>query len=130
MMTLTITDETFTGDIINSISLDFEKELITVAEIIEQRVRKEVENYNAKMSDYFQGLVMPSDAEKSLNGYKIKNKRTIDAEQQAYIALGAFQKNGFFVLIDDKQAEDLNEKVLLHNKIKVSFIKLTPLVGG
>lgn len=118
MMTLTITDETFTGDIINSISLDFEKELITVAEIIEQRVRKEVENYNAKMSDYFQGLVMPSDAEKSLNGYKIKNKRTIDAEQQAYIALGAFQKNGFFVLIDDKQAEDLNEKVLLHNKIK------------
>lgn len=129
-MTLTITDETFTGDIINSISLDFEKELITVAEIIEQRVRKEVENYNAKMSDYFQGLVMPSDAEKSLNGYKIKNKRTIDAEQQAYIALGAFQKNGFFVLIDDKQAEDLNEKVLLHNKIKVSFIKLTPLVGG
>jgi len=130
MMTLTITDETFTGDIINSISLDFEKELITVAEIIEQRVRKEVENYNAKMSDYFKGLVVPSDAEKSLNGYKIKNKRTIDAEQQAYIALGAFQKNGFFVLIDDKQAEDLNEKVLLHDKIKVSFIKLTSLVGG
>jgi len=129
-MTLTITDETFTGDIINSISLDFEKELITVAEIIEQRVRKEVENYNAKMSDYFKGLVVPSDAEKSLNGYKIKNKRTIDAEQQAYIALGAFQKNGFFVLIDDKQAEDLNEKVLLHDKIKVSFIKLTSLVGG
>lgn len=129
-MTITITDETFTGDILNEILLDFENERITVAEIIEQRVRKEVENYNAKLPDYFKGLVIPSDAEKSLNGYKIKKHKTIDAEQQVYIALDAFQKNGFFVLIDDRQAESLEEEVLLHTKIKVSFVKLTPLVGG
>ncbi len=130
MRTLTITDETFTGDILNSISLSFENERTTVAKIIEQRVRKEVENYNTKLPEYFRGLVVPSDAEKSLNGYKMKHKKNIDAEKQVYIALEAFQKNGFFVLIDEQQAESLEEEVLLHDKIKISFVKLTPLVGG
>lgn len=129
-MTITIADETFAGDILNKISLEFEKELTTVAQLIELRVRKEVENYNAKMPEVFTGLIAPSEAEKVLNGYKMKERKMIDAEKQVYIALEAFQKNGFFVLIDNRQAESLEEEVLLHTDIKVSFVKLTPLVGG
>ncbi len=130
MFTLTITDETFTGKILNTISLNFEKELVTIEQIITQRVTKEVEDYNANLSEYFNGLIVPTDAEKSLNGYKIKDRKAIDAERQVYIALDAFQKNGFFVLVDNRQAETLKDEVLLNAQTQVSFIKLTPLVGG
>ncbi|TAE04136.1 MAG: hypothetical protein EAZ97_00510 [Bacteroidetes bacterium] len=129
-MTITITDETFAGKILNKISLDFEKELVTIEQIITQRVIKEVENYNTKLPEYFNGLIAPNDAEKSLNGYKLKEKKTIDAEKQVYIALDAFQKNGFFVIIDNRQAETLAEEVLLNTHTQVSFVKLTPLIGG
>lgn len=129
-MTLTITDETFTGKVLHKISLNFEKELVTIEQIITQRVTKEVEDYNAKLPEYFNGLIVPTDAEKSLNGYKIKDRKAIDAEKQVYIALDAFQKNGFFVLVDNRQAETLKDEVLLNTQTQVSFVKLTPLVGG
>jgi hypothetical protein len=129
-MTITITDETAVGQILHQITLDLKKEIITIEELIKARVYKEVENHNNKKSDYFNGLVQPKEAEKTLNGYKLKKNSTIDAEQQVYIALDAFQKNGFFILIDNKQVENLDEEILVSLNTQVSFIKLTPLVGG
>lgn len=128
--TLTVKDETFAGKILNEIILEFENESATVKDIIEARVRQEVRNYNEKLPEYFNGLVEPSDAEKTLNGFKVRNKRQIDEEKQVYVALEAFQKNGYFVLIDDKQAESLDEEIHLADYRSVSFVKLTPLVGG
>lgn len=101
-----------------------------VREIIIERVKHEVEQYNQKLPDYFNGLIEPNEAEKTLNGMRMKNKQPIDAEKQVYIALDAFQRNGYFVLIDDVQAEDLDQEVLLTGDMIVSFVKLTPLVGG
>ncbi len=129
-MTLTIKDETFAGKILNEIELEFRTETVTVRDIITERVFKEVSNYNSKLPEYFNGLVEPTDAERTLNGYKLKPKQVIDAEKQAYIALDAFQKNGFFLLIDTIQSESLEQEVLLRMDTKISFIKLTPLVGG
>lgn len=129
-MTLTIKDETFTGDIIREIDLVFKSENITVKELITERVLQEVENYNSKLPEYYNGLIEPTDAERTLNGYKIHSNRTIDGEKQVYTALDAFMKNGYFVLIDNLQAESLEQKVKVSQDTKVSFIKLTPLVGG
>jgi 23S rRNA pseudoU1915 N3-methylase RlmH len=129
-MLITIKDETCAGKILNEIELEFQEQVVTVAEIISNRVQQEVKNYNKKLPAYFNGLVEPLDAEKTLNGYKLKNQKTIDAEKQVYVALDAFQRNGYFVLIDDVQSESLQQKVLLKEKTKISFIKLTPLVGG
>jgi hypothetical protein len=36
---------------------------LTVRELIEVRVRREVEKYNETISDYYQGLVQPTDVE-------------------------------------------------------------------
>ena len=129
-MTVTIKDQTFAGKILNEIELEFRTETVTVRDIITERVFKEVSNYNSKLPEYFNGLVEPTDAERTLNGYKLKPKQIIDAEKQAYIALDAFQKNGFFLLIDTIQSESLEQEVLLRMDTKISFIKLTPLVGG
>ncbi len=129
-MKLLIKDETFTGDILNKIEIEIANELTTVRDIISGRVTAEVNRYNNKSTEYFQGLIQPSNTEKTLNGYKFKKKRTVDAEKQVYIALDSFQNNGYFVLIDNIQAESLDQEVLLAKDTNVSFVKLTPLVGG
>ena len=127
---LKIKDETFPGKILNEIEVSLDKEVVTVKDIIEARVVAEVENYNKRMPEYFNGLVQPTDAEVTLNGYRTRNKSKIDPEKQIYVALNAFQSNGYFVLIDNNQAATLDEEVLLTNNTAISFIKLTPLVGG
>ena len=45
-------------------------------------------------------------------------------------ALDAFQRNGFFVLVDDRQVEGLDEEIEIRLNTTISFVKLVPLVGG
>ncbi len=132
MLTLTFQDETMAGKVLREIAIQVENELTTVRELISVRVRKEVEAYNAHASEYYQGLIQPSNAEATLNGYeyKMRSKRFVDPEKQVFVALDAFQKNNFFVLIDNLQVADLDEDVLVDARTKVSFIRLMPLVGG
>jgi 23S rRNA pseudoU1915 N3-methylase RlmH len=129
-MKILIKDELLSGKSVNEMELDFSSETVTVKDVISARVKKEVEDYNKRLPEYFNGLVEPLDAEKTLNGYKLKAKKVIDAEKQIYIALDAFQKNGFFVLIDHQQADLLDEQIVLKATTTISFVKLTPLVGG
>ncbi len=129
-MILTIKDETFTGEIINEFNIEMDSSTSTVKEIISSRVKHEVEEYNSKAKEQFMGLIVPTDTEKHLNGYKLKNGKVIDYEEQIYIALNAFSKNAYFMLIDDIQVESLEQKIILKPNTKISFVKLTPLVGG
>ena len=129
-ITLTIKDETAGGQTINEVKVTFASELTTIREIIQARVTAEVDMYNNKMPEYFKGLVQPGEAERTLNGYKLKEKRKVDAEKQCLVALDAFQKNGFFILIDNIQSESLDQMVVINANTNISFIKLTPLVGG
>ncbi|REG97844.1 hypothetical protein [Flavobacterium aquicola] len=129
-MKILIKDELLSGKSVYETELDFSNEIITVKDIITERVKKEVEEYNKKLPAYFNGLVEPMEAEKTLNGYKLKPKKIIDAEKQIYAALDAFQKNGFFILVDNYQADALEEEIELKAKTTISFVKLTPLIGG
>jgi hypothetical protein len=125
-----IKDETATGKPIREIPVSFESELTTVKDIIIARVKAEVDAYNEKLPEYFQGLIQPSDAEQTLNGYKLRERRKIDAKKQWLVALEAFKKNGYFILIDNIQAESLEQMVVVSQNSNISFVKLTPLVGG
>jgi hypothetical protein len=127
---LTITDETAGGKVLNELKISLANELTTAKEIIKARVYAEVEAYNNKMPEYFTGLVQPNEAEATLNGFKLKEKRKVDREKQFLTALDAFQKNGYFLLIDNIQAESLDQMVVINKNTTVSFVKLTPLVGG
>ncbi|MBT1697316.1 hypothetical protein KK083_10540 [Fulvivirgaceae bacterium PWU4] len=127
---LTIRDRTGAGKVTHEMRVPLRTDKVTVQDIIEARVIAEVDAYNAKLPEYFQGLVQPTDAESTLNGYKMKVRKKVDPEKQVYIALDAFQKNAYFVLIDNKQAEALDQEVHVKSSTTVSFLKLTPLVGG
>ncbi|MBL7748415.1 MAG: hypothetical protein JNM19_13345 [Chitinophagaceae bacterium] len=129
-ITLSIRDENFSGKVLQEVLVGFSSETITVKDIIEARVRQEVDTYNKRLPEYYNGLIEPNDAEKTINGYKLRSKSPIDAEKQVYVALDAFQKNGFFMLIDTFQATSLQQQVQLTGDTRISFVKLTPLVGG
>ncbi|MGB1206821.1 MAG: hypothetical protein ACPG5B_14325 [Chitinophagales bacterium] len=127
MNTLTIKDETAAGRVLHQILLEFEHEYISVKQLIEARIKAEIKRYEKDIDSYKKGLVLPTNLEKRLNNKKAPK---IDVEKQLYIALQAFQNNGFFILVDDEQVEELEDKFLIDETTQVSFIKLTPLVGG
>lgn len=64
------------------------------------------------------------------NEYRLNPERQIDWKQQFEKAIEAFSRNGFFILVDDKQGESLDEEVVIKAGTQVSFVKLTLLVGG
>jgi len=131
-MIVTIRDETASGSVTNELSLDVLTERVTVRELIRSRVYQEVQDYNRQRSTGtdFHGLVTPTDSEKTLNGTRPRNDREINWKLQFEKACDAFERNGFFILIGDKQAQELDEEIVLPHNMTVSFVKLMPLVGG
>jgi hypothetical protein len=131
--TLKIRDETtfnLGGDVDSGFTLDVADEQITVRELIRTRVYREVREYNLDQPEYFHGLIQPSDAERSLNGFKMRTRRRIDPERQFEMAIKAFYTNGFIVLLDDKQVDELEEEIEIKPDTTVTFLKVVPLVGG
>ncbi len=130
-VSLTIHDETLSGDIKNSFTLDDLNERLTVKELIRSRVYQEVNDHNQtkKNRKLFSGLVRPTPTEENLNKTK-KEFKKIDWEEQFDKACEAFEKNGFFILIDNHQAESLEQTFLIKPDMSISFVKLVALVGG
>jgi len=127
---LALRDESTLGDTPYEVVVEFPVEKITVRELIRNRVFTEVHNYNETEPAYFRGLVAPSDAENTLNGFKLKKNRKIDWRVQYKAVLDAFEKQQYLILIDDRQAESLREEIFITTLTKISFLKLVPLVGG
>ena len=105
-------------------------ETITARELIKLRVFQEVEAYNQTLPTAFRMLVQPSEAERTLNGFKFSKPRQVDPQAQFEKAVEAFEGNGFLVLVDDRQVESLDDEIALRPETSVSFLKLVPLVGG
>ena len=130
-MQLLFKDESLTGSVFHEIKVPVDRTTLTVRDIITARVTAEVTDYNRRLPSVFRGLVRPSEAEEVLDGYRLRQKdRPIDAEQQTYVALDAFRKRAFILLVDDRQADNLDEVVLLQSDTSISFVRITPLIGG
>ena len=129
-MKLLIKDDTIGGDTNNSFIIETEIKTATVQELIKLRIFNEVENFNQKLPEYFRSLIQPTEAEVTLNGYKMIEKRKIDPEKQYYLALDAFKKNNYFLIINNKQVETLDQEINVQDNMELQFIKLTSLVGG
>ena len=128
--TVTIVDEWTPVGPKSAWALDLLTERVTARELIRSRVHQEVSEYNARHPGVFRGLVQPTEAERVLNGDRVRGGRKIDWEAQYEKALAAFQKNGFLLFVDDRQVIDLDDEVVVEPGTEVSFVRLVPLVGG
>lgn len=129
---LLIRDETTAslGKAEHTFTVHVSGETISVRELIRQRVYQEVEQFNARQPAVFRMLVQPNDTERTLNGFKFHKPRLVDPETQFEKALEAFLGNGFIILVDDRQVENLEAEIALYPETSVTFLKLVPLVGG
>jgi len=128
--TVTIVDEWTPGGTRNEWALDVLTERVTARELIRSRVYQEVQDYNLKAPEFFRGLVQPADAEKTLNGIKIKKGRQLDWQKQFEVALEAFEANRILILVNERQVESLDEEIVVEPETQVTFLRLVPLVGG
>lgn len=127
---LQIHDETSTGQRTATTTLTLASERVTAREVLRRRIEQEVDAFNRAKPEYFQGLVQPTDAERVLNGYRLRKPRLLDPTEQVTSAEAAFANNGFLMLVGDRQVEDLDEEIVVTPGLSVSFVKLVPLVGG
>src|SRR5262245_36219755 len=130
MIELKVCDKTTAGEKTDEFVIDLLTERITVRELIRSRVYQEVQDYNVRAPEYFRGLVEPADAEKTMNGVKIKKGSQLDWRKQFEVALEAFEANRILIVINERQAESLDEEIVVEPDTKVSFLRLVPLVGG
>jgi hypothetical protein len=106
-----VRDETMAGRVIASWSLPGLPVEITARELLRLRVREEVARRRVT------GLVQPDTAD---GGW----------EAQADAACRAFDRNGFVMLVGERQVEHLEEVIDLRSEQAVAFVRLVPLVGG
>src|SRR4051812_7431347 len=107
---LIIHDETSTGERMHTATLTLASERVTAREVLRRRIQEEVEAYNRQKPEYFRGLVQPTDAERVLNGYRLVLAKSIDWVEQYERAVLAFARNGFLLLVGDRQVDDLDEE--------------------
>jgi hypothetical protein len=131
--TLTVRDETPAGGVSEEWSLEFLSETITVRDLICERVYQEVQDHNARQHAVgpFRGLVQPEGYEQTLNGPRRGARfRPIDWRTQYEKAVEAFESSRVLILIDDRQAESLDETFTIGTGTGVTFLRLALLVGG
>jgi hypothetical protein len=102
-VTLTIYDETLSGEKTPRFSLGVSAQRIIVRDLIRDRVYQEVQDYNQSQPECFRGLVQPTDSEQVLNGYKLAKRRLIDWEKQYEKGIQAFNHNSLIILVNDRQ---------------------------
>ncbi|MEW2385223.1 hypothetical protein AB0873_24490 [Micromonospora sp. NPDC047707] len=130
MVMVRFVDETTSGARDEAWHLEIFEERLPLRELIRRRVFQEVAEHNARQPEVFRGLVQPGGTERTLNGYRMRERRRVDADEQFARAVEAFTRNGFVVLVDDRQVEELDVEVDLRVGTEVCFLKLVPLVGG
>ena len=133
--TLTVCDEVSPGTRQPAVTLHLPEPTITARELIRARVFEEARAYNAGLCEQASVLVPPAPEERDL-GFdrpareKERRARRLDWHRQAEVALEAFERNGFLLLVDDRQVESLTEEIRIRAETQVVFLKLVPLMGG
>jgi hypothetical protein len=107
-ITVKIVEVSGAGRVGTTTLLELVSSRITLRDLVRTRVREEVARLNAEPH----------------------KQRQLDWEQQADRAIEAFGRNGFFVLIDDRQVTELNEELELTADSDIRFVRLVQLVGG
>jgi hypothetical protein len=135
-----LTDE-IGGEVYSVGEVRLHKPVITVRELIGVRVDLELETQRDRENEV-RSRAMPdisgrelqlNGAEKALRpsiflacrgGESVARDRLVEAAEQAFL------RNRFFILLDDRQAEHLDDQIVLDRTGTVTFLQLTPLQGG
>jgi len=128
--TLTVRDETADGRAAHEWRLDVPGERLTVRDLIRDRIRREVEDYNTRRPHTYRGLVHPLAEPRHHGDSATRTFRPVDWNRQFELACEAFAVGRLLIIIGDAQADSLDDEFEVRVSTAVTFLRLTPLVGG
>jgi hypothetical protein len=111
--------------------LSFPNGVTTAREIIEARVRVEVDRHNAGEAAPLHGsLFAPCDAERALNGPRRDRRVPLDVERQIDVALDSVRAGRVIILFNGMQVSDIDRPLAMTPVSEARVLRLVPLVGG
>lgn len=135
-MFLDVNDE-FWGGAMPVGRIDFTRPRITVRELIHERVRLELDREAERRGSGANVAITPEEARLNLaeRPWPLAAAMLDDGDapgvaSKARTAEQAFIQGRYFVLLDDRQADDLDEVIDLAATRQATFLILTPLKGG
>lgn len=128
--TLTVRDETADGRPAHEWRLDVLTERLSVRELLRDRIRREVEEYNTRRPHTWRGLVQPIVEPRSAGDLSQRGFRPVDWNRQHQLACEAFVAGRLLIVVGDAQAATLDDEFELRPGTAVTFLRLAPLVGG
>jgi hypothetical protein len=132
-LTVQCRDEMDDGEWLGELKLRVDEERPTVRRLIRARVEQEAGEHNAELDRgrQFRGLVTAAPAVTSeLNGWAGRKRegRPVDAEVMIAIACDAFERGDLALVVDDRQAAEIDSVLELADGSRVVFRKKVPLV--
>lgn len=141
LMALTLLDEHL-GQVMSVGSARFSSPTISIRDLIRARVELEIERVRDGTNAAW-APVIPGPVEKQLNGEcgvfgpgslflqrDADGRPSADCSVQIALAEESFVSGRYFILLDDRQADDLDEVIDLATTSAATFLLLTPLKGG
>lgn len=125
--TVTVRDENLPRSEIVEVLLKLSSQKLTAGELIAERVRAECDDVAGKWKSC---LIELSPDEVKLNSEVKARAPYFEPQNRVTDALAAFNANAFVLLVDDEQIETLEQEITMTPTSVVTFLKLTPLVGG
>lgn len=129
-MRITILERSAGGGRQTEVPFEVPAQRMTLRELMRRYIHDQVEAYNSNKDGRASSWFAPAPEETELNPVRRPRRARIDPEMQCAASCAAFERNQIIVLINGVQAEDLEAEIVVSPDTKVTFLKLTPLVGG
>lgn len=126
---LCIRDVSMRGEVLFEYVLPMPARAVVLRELIEQRVRRQVQDHLAGKPAATTSAFEVDEVERILNGREAGSAR-IDADRHVARALAGFEANAYVVIVDGAQVCSLDARVPVSADTDVRFMRLTPLAGG
>lgn len=120
----------------DSVPLHVHRSPATLRTLLEDLVRQEVERFNDRQARQTLLHVL---SERQLDDGARRGKivsaarddaQHADVDEAIHIALRAFRDGLYFVFLDERQLEDLDEELAVTEASTLLLLRLTPLAGG
>ncbi len=119
---------------IETVQLQLSKKPETVKELIEELVKKGVEEYNARKDEgqLLKHLTKEEVEEKALSGkiaFNVRNGNDAEEEKSIYNALQCYEDGLIRIFADEEELEGLEQTVVCDENTIFTFVRLTMLTG-
>ncbi len=133
MTTITIREESTSGEIAAPAAIEIPTERLTVRELIRSQVYQQVKDQNvqvaARSCEPDNGIQL-TETERALNGVRDVKPKPVPWKAQLDKAIAAFESQHILIFIDDQQITSLDQELTLNSQTDICFLRLTMLMGG